>query len=232
VDEADTEVHEAFELGKASGQPDALQIFCFQLFPLRLEQGRLGELEERWPEVVDRFPGVSTFRPALALLYCELDRDDEARQALEPLTASGFDVPINLAWGHSLTFCAVACAHLGHAVGAALLRERLAPFAGQVVLPAFGVTNGAIAHYVGLLDTTFGEYDEAETNFRNAAALHDRIGAPTWLARTRLEWARMLRTRQRTGDAEQARDLLSQVLVTARELGLANLERRAVAFLQ
>jgi hypothetical protein len=57
------------------------------------------------------------------------------------------------------------------------------------------------------------------------------MGAPTWLARTHLEWARMLLMRRQPGDVERARELLGQALATARELGLGTVERRAVELL-
>ena len=88
-----------------------------------------------------------------------------------------------------------------------------------------------MAHHLGLLSTTLGRYDEAETWFAAATATHERIGAPHWLARTRLEWAGMLLARRQPGDAERAHELLGQALATARQLGLANVERRAVALL-
>ena len=53
----------------------------------------------------------------------------------------------------------------------------------------------------------------------------DVFGAPVVEA---LEWARMLLTREEPGDADRARGLLGQALGTARELGLATVERRAV----
>jgi hypothetical protein len=90
---------------------------------------------------------------------------------------------------------------------------------------------GPVAFYLGLLATTIGDWPDAETHFAAAAATHERIGAPTWLARTRLEWARMLLASQQPGDAERAHDLLDQALATARELGLANIERGAVGLL-
>lgn len=86
-------------------------------------------------------------------------------------------------------------------------------------------------HYLGLLATTIGRFDDAEARFA-AAATHERIQAPTWLARTRLEWARMLLVRRQPGDVERARELLGQALATARELGLGNIERQAVALLR
>ena len=67
--------------------------------------------------------------------------------------------------------------------------------------------------------------------FTAADATNTSIPAPGWSARTRLEWARMLVTRRQTGDLERARHLLAEALATARELGLGNVERRAVTLL-
>jgi hypothetical protein len=90
---------------------------------------------------------------------------------------------------------------------------------------------GSVAFYLGLLATTVGDWPEAETHFAAAAATHERIGAPFWLARTRLEWARMLLARGEPRDGERAHHLLRQALATARDMGLANIERRAVELL-
>jgi hypothetical protein len=51
------------------------------------------------------------------------------------------------------------------------------------------------------------------------------------LAHTRLEWARMLLARRQPADAERARELLGQAMATARELGLAKIEREAAGLL-
>jgi hypothetical protein len=47
-----------------------------------------------------------------------------------------------------------------------------------------------------------------------------------------MEHARMLLLRSRPGANERARDLLGQALATARDLGLAKVERDSVALLQ
>ena len=111
-----------------------------------------------------------------------------------------------------------------------MLFGMLQPYANQFVFTAGG-SLGAVAYYLAILASTSGDFDEAERRFVEAAATHERIGAPTWLARTRLEWARMLITRNLPGDAERARELLGQALSTARGLALAKLERRAVQLL-
>jgi hypothetical protein len=130
-----------------------------------------------------------------------------------------------------MTNWAAVAAHLGATAHAERLATELRPYAGQAV-PLMTIPTPAVAHHLGLLSTTLGRYDEAETWFAAAAATHERLGAPHCLALTRLERARMLLARRAAGDAERARELLGQALATARELGLGNLEPRAVALLK
>jgi hypothetical protein len=171
----------------------------------------------------------------LALLYCELDRDDEASDLFADLARSRFDLALGRTdsyspvWGTTVTDCAAVAAHLGDTESAAVLLELIAPYAGQWCFPSAGIATGSMAHYLGMLCATLGDFGDAETHFAAAAATHTRMGAHAWLARTRLEWARMLLARAQPGDADRARDLLGHALQTARELGLGNVERRAVA---
>jgi hypothetical protein len=90
---------------------------------------------------------------------------------------------------------------------------------------------GPLAYDLGLLATTLGRHDDADAHFAEAVATYARIGVRGGLADTYLEWARMLLIRRGTGDAERARELLGQAVTTARELGLGNVERRAVILL-
>lgn len=101
----------------------------------------------------------------------------------------------------------------------ALLASVVGAFAGWVV--------GCVGHYLGLLCRTAGDWPAADEYFAAAARTHERIDAPIWLARTRLEWARTLLSADRPAPAERAGDLLGRALATARELGLVNLERQA-----
>jgi hypothetical protein len=83
-------------------------------------------------------------------------------------------------------------------------------------------------HYLGMLAATLGRFEEAEEHFRAAETVHTRIGAPTWLAQTHLEWARMLLVRHRSVNGERAQELLDLAIAAARELGLGSVERRAI----
>jgi hypothetical protein len=88
-----------------------------------------------------------------------------------------------------------------------------------------------VSYYLGLLALCMGALDEALERFAAAATIEQRVGAPTWLARTRVGWARALLTRRAPGDAEQAEHLLEQALDDARRLELAGVERGATALL-
>jgi tetratricopeptide (TPR) repeat protein len=229
--EAERRVQAWFELGQATGQPDASAFLAAHMFLVRYEQGRVGEFEQRLAERVAVTPGIPMLRAQLALLLCELDRPDDAREHYEQLAVDNFTrVPKDPPWVVCIPVCAVVCAYLGDRPRAAALLQLLLPYSHQLIFTAGG-SYGAVARYLAILAATSGDFDEAERRFADAVTTHERIGAPTWLARTRLEWARMLISRSRPGDAEQARLLLGQALTTARERGLANIERRAVQLL-
>jgi class 3 adenylate cyclase/tetratricopeptide (TPR) repeat protein len=226
--EAERLIHANFELGQATGQSDATAFLTSHLFLLRFEQGRLEELERR---VVDATANHPMFHACLALLLSESGRSDEARAVYERLATTDFvALPLDNAWMQAMPSCAVVAASLGDRRGASALYGLLAPYGDQFVF-AYGGAWGAVAHYLGLLATTLDRFEEAEARFAVAAATHERVGAPAWLARTRCEWAAMLARRGEPGDAERARDLLDRALATARDLGLASVERRVVALL-
>jgi class 3 adenylate cyclase/tetratricopeptide (TPR) repeat protein len=232
IDEADRLVVLAGEIGYATGQPDASLFLAVQKFQIRFEQGRLSEVEENLKETVDRHPELLVSRSILALLACELDRPDDARRSFDVVSAGGFDrVPFDNLWLRTMTDCAAVCSYLSDDRAAASLHEALTPYAHQFMANAWAVT-GSVVYYLGLLATTLGHFDEAEARFHAAEAAHARVGAPAWLARTRLEWARMLLAHRHPGDGERALEFLGQALATARELGLGNVERRAVGLLQ
>jgi hypothetical protein len=175
-------------------------------------------------------PNLTSAPAVLAVTLCELDRSDEATEHYERVVGHLDDLPVDTQWMLTVPYCAVVCAQLGDRPRARLLFDLLAPCASEVMFGAF-VAVGAKAHYLALLATTLGDFDEAERRFADASTTHERIGAPHWLAHTRLEWARMLLRRDRPGDADRTRELLGQALTTARERGLGNIERRAVHLL-
>jgi tetratricopeptide (TPR) repeat protein len=222
---------ETLEVGKASGQPDAGVFFAGQHLLVRFEQGRLEEIEPAIAALVGRvsqgIPGIVSF---LGLIHSETGRLEETKTLFEPLASRSFELPEDHVWLMCTTLAAEVVRQLDDRSGAAALYERLAPYPGVFSITA-GVSTGSTDYYLGMLAAVLGRYAESEEHFRAAAAVHQKIGAPAHLGRTLIEWARMLRARKHRGDAERAQQLLDQALSTARELGLVNVERRAVALL-
>jgi class 3 adenylate cyclase len=230
--EAEGFVLDARRVGDDAGQPDAWALHLWQQFSVRFEQGRLDELVGELRRMAEAIPGLPACRVLVALAHAELDQADEARAAFRGLAESEFaGLPVDTIWLRAATDSAAVCAHLGEAGWAGVLYQQLAPYAAQFPTACLGTPTGSVAYHLGLLATTLARFDDAATHFAAAEAAHARVGAPTWLARTRLERARMLLTRCRPGDVDGARELLGQALTTARELGLGNVERHAVALL-
>jgi tetratricopeptide (TPR) repeat protein len=228
VNTAERLARETADIGRLAGQQDVVVFFGYHLFSVLSEQNRLHEIEGLITEAAAFDTGLAIWTPVLARLHLEMGRPAQAGEMLDHFSHEGAVVPIDAWWWHTCGNWVSVCAVLDHPAAAAQLHRQLAPYAHQMGFPVTGICCPAIAHHLGVLATTLGDWDEAVDRFAAAAATHERLAAPILLARTRLEWARMLLTRRESGDAERARDLLGQALATARDLGLANVERRAV----
>jgi hypothetical protein len=84
---------------------------------------------------------------------------------------------------------------------------------------------GCAARLVGALLAVVGRLDDALGQLELAAGVHERIGAPIWLARTWLDLADV--HGMRGDEPPRSADLRRRALETARELGAAGLELRA-----
>jgi DNA-binding SARP family transcriptional activator len=228
--EADALAKETLEIGLATQPLESVRThFGLQRFQIRLEQGRLDELVTKLIGAVETGEHPET-QAMLAEAYCELGRWDEARVAFEAVTRHLPDLPFDPNWIITITRSASVCAQLGDRSTAAMLYGMLLPYSERLAGQGI-VWIGSVAHYLAILARVLGDLSRADAHFADAEATHTRIGAPTWLARTRLEWARMLLTSGHSADAARARDLSGQALETARELGLASVERKAVGLL-
>jgi hypothetical protein len=231
LDDAERLAKAALEIGRAAGLPDAAGSEGGQVFWLRLDQGRLGDWTERVDRAASRRDPEPLRQGMFAFALTELGRTVDAAAVIDNLAPRGFAIfPRNFCWLQGLSTAAGACAATGQAQHAAVLYNQLAPHRGLVGSGGASVA-GAVDHYLGLLATTLGRHDEADAHFAAAAGIHDRMGAPTLLARTRLEWATLLLRRRHPGDAERAQGLLHQGLAVAVDLGLGTVERRARALL-
>jgi hypothetical protein len=144
----------------------------------------------------------------------------------DPLVVRLPDMPPDPNWIIAVIRSAAVCADLGDEAAASRLYPLLTAYADRIVGNGV-IWIGSVAHYLGVLATTLEHFDDAESHLAAGEAAHERLHAPGWRARTRLARARLLLRRGRPEDADEARQLLGQVIATGRELGLVNLERRA-----
>ena len=227
-DEAERLSGEAFRLGRAAGHADAEMFLSCQRIQLAFERGGLDRWDRPLRVALARHPESRWFlRSWQALAYCETDRPEDARAIFDELAAKDFaDLAFDPTWLHVLANCAAVGASLGDRGRAAVLYDLLAPFDGQFVTMSSLAYSGAVAHYLALLAAAMGDHDQAAAQFGAAATTHEHMGAPTWLARTRLEWAHSL---LELGDRDGAWALLDQAEAAAADLGLATVSRRAAA---
>ena len=232
MDEAEERTYEAFQVGQADGQPDAAAVLAAQLVNIRWDQGRLDEIEPLLRQAVADNPGIPAFRAVLAQAYCELERFEDARALFERDAAVDFGAYVyDPVWLCSAVLLADVCAQLGDAARAPLLYERLAPWRYQVVFSGASVY-GSVAHYLGQLAATAGRYGTADADFADAARRHEEMGATTFLARTRLAWARMLARRDGPGDRPRAEALAGHAEDAARRVGALTVAGRARRLLE
>jgi predicted ATPase len=206
----------------------AVQVFGAQLFFLRQEQQRLQEIAPMFESFVEQSPTVPVLRSALAVLYCELGRETDARREFTYLAANQFArLPHDATWIDGVCALAVVCAFLGDAQHARILYEFLRPYAEQsIVVGQVGavVHLGAATRYLGLLASTMGRWEEAEQHFADAVAKNALMGARPWVAYTQYEYAQMLLARHQPGDHEKAQEFLSSAFTAAQELAMSNLQ--------
>ena len=224
----------ALRCGTRFDRANASGIFGVQMFTIRRQQGRLGELAPVLKQFLDSESQAATWRPGLAILHCELGSRDEARGVFEKLAADGFagiaNDTVRIA---SLAYLAEVCVWLDDTARAATLFDLLLPYAERnIVFGAHTASFGAGARLLGMLATTLQRWDDAERHFAYALAFDARTGGRPWLVRSRCEFAAMLLRRARPGDHDRALSLLSAAHDDARELGMRGLAERALALRQ
>jgi len=227
-EQAESWAGQAGQLASASGQPDAMAFYAGQLINIRFEQGGLPTLEPLIADQVEANPGIPAFRAALALARCEVGDLAGAAAVFAQDAGDGFsELPYDSNWLVGLVLYAEVCGRLGDRDAAERLVALLAPWEHQIAFNSATIW-GAVARPLGRLQTLLDRHSEAEAQLGFAAALHERIGAPVWLARTRLDLAQLEIAR---GRPEAALSPLAQARATAQDLGCLTIAQRAAALL-
>lgn len=214
-------IPQALSIGE-SAQPDAaIPHNVLQRYSLAEFLGGLEELEPAVRALVADNPARPVFRCALVHLLVRLHRAEEARQELDELGSGGFAaVPFDQEWLFALSMVAEAAASLADSESAQVLYDMLAPWSQLNAVDVAEGARGSVSRYLGLLASTTGNWNEAESHFKDAIAMNERMGARPWLARTHEDLGRLLLARGEPGDADRARELIQRAVTAYRELGM------------
>ncbi len=225
---AEAQANRALEIGQA--REDLTGIHGVQMFLIRREQARLGELAPVVRMLLKVNPADAMWRPGLVLLLAEVGMDDEARPLLHQLAADNLaNIPRDILFLGSLCFCAETAFLLGELEIAQQVRPELEPWtdSGATLGHVTGYI-GAVNRYLALIAWVLGDVDEADARFADALAFDRRLEAVPWIGRTLADWAVL---RETIGDrdgadrlAREARDLadrhdLAAVRVRLGEIG-------------
>jgi DNA-binding SARP family transcriptional activator/RecA/RadA recombinase len=215
---------------RIGGDTNILQARLLQMVVLRREIGDLEALEDTVRSCATRFPTIPGWRCVLAHLHVLVGRREEAAAALEELSPGGFEaLPLDGLWLGAVALLGETAALLGAERHASVLYERLLPYAERnVILGWVAACIGSASRPLGLLAAALGRPEDATAHFEAAAAMHARMRAAPWLARTRADHARVLLD----GGADAAQEagrLLDAALAGARELGMPVLAEEVAA---
>ncbi|MDQ3469908.1 MAG: hypothetical protein M3487_09110 [Actinomycetota bacterium] len=198
---------DSVEIGSRLGVPDAWKIWTSQLYSIRFQQGRLGELLDGMGAT-----NQSRWDPALwagwSLLCAETGDTDTARESLEVQHNVDFlDYPTGHTASAGIAATGLAAGRVGDDKVALALLPLLDRAAGRCIADV-SFWYGPVAHYQGILRGVLGQLDAAVAHLGAAIEMERQLGAQPWLSRSLAEMARMLRHRARPGD-ESAADVAS-----------------------
>ncbi len=180
LEEAERIHRESLRIAVAAGASEARGFFLTQLFAIRRDQGRLGELLEPVERLV-RHPGpVSVaWRAPYPLVLLAAGETERAREAYAiALAAARHGMPPSLFHLSALICLAEAAAQLGDAEGADELVPLLEPHADRFVQTAFSGCWGSVRRFLGLLHATAGRPEDAKRELHRALELHVALDAP------------------------------------------------------
>ena len=212
------------DIADRAGEPDAENLLVAVLFPAWLERPCQGTARTRLSSAIgsatsDRVR--DTLACARLLWETATGADPAGYQArLRPL-ADQITRPRDMHWAFNMACLASAAARHQDKPQAARLADALDPYAASGIIWAGAAAFfGSAAHWLGMLATTLGRHQQAGQYLATALAFHQRLGAAPWIARTRVEQARLLLA---TGSHARVPGLLATAGEITRQCGMSTL---------
>jgi DNA-binding winged helix-turn-helix (wHTH) protein/tetratricopeptide (TPR) repeat protein len=219
LDSARTLGERALAIGRRIDESESWAIAQLQLGTVAELSGRVLSFAGDVQRGTRSHPQISLFRAAhISLLLAGGDEPEARRQYLELARAGFRDLREDISYPVALASLAQTCGRLRTREGAALLRERLLPYAGRNITLQCIQSTGCASRSLGIVADCLGLAREADAHFERALAIDRASGARAWEAHAALDWARSLLAR---GDGVAARQRATETLALATELGLS-----------
>lgn len=191
---------------------------AFQIFAIKQAQGELSEFGSVAERIISANDG-ELWLPGQIFLQCEIGQRRQARDTLQRLRNLA-DLPRDDLYLIALIYLTEACVALRSSRHCAALYELLLPYRGlNAALPGT-LMLGAVSGYLGLLASVTHRFDDARTFYEEALAMNASMKARPALARTQVDYARLLISREQGHSCGRARELLAQAKPVAEELRL------------
>jgi ATP/maltotriose-dependent transcriptional regulator MalT len=219
-EEALDQAGEAIRQVPLQGVPGLEGRYAFQVFAVKKARGTLMEVAELAGRIIAASNGAQLWLPGQILLHCELGQQAQAREALAQL-GDPARLPADDLQCIALVYLAEACSNLRDRPMCARLFEQLAPYRGLNATLAGTLMLGAVSGFMAMLASALDKNREARELFEEALKMNRAMGALPALARTQVDFARLLLGSERPEDHLRSRKLMVRAGAIATELGLA-----------
>jgi hypothetical protein len=230
LDEAEVLAEATMVRGTRAGIVEALAVYGAHLNEIRWCQGRRGEIAQLFIDAATEHPGITSLRASTPALCADMGDFDEARRRFDAEVAIDFAYPRASDWLNAMEGAVEAAVMLDDRESAAILYERLLPYADRGVV-GIATPTRPVARLLGSLATRLGRVDEAEEHLVFALEQCERLRATFWTARTLLDHADLCVARAAADDGERARAFATRAREIAENLGNAALVAHADAIL-
>jgi ATP/maltotriose-dependent transcriptional regulator MalT len=192
-----------------------------QLISIRLQQGRLAELEGPVTGLANAHPGLIAMQCVRVLILAQSGRHAEAAAGLERLTRSGLaELPEDHAHIVALALLGEVVAELEDQARARLLYAWLEPYAGRWVVSPGAAALWPVDRSLARLATVAGSPHAARRHIVRAREQAARAGALPSVALVALDEARLLAAAGRPDDGARISALAREARELAQELGM------------
>ena len=192
LDDAERLAERELSVAIEAAVANAFRGYSVQLFVIRDEQGRAGELADLAVTTATQEGRTPGYMSMAAVALIEAGRIDEARELFSSVDLRSMTRD-SVFLGALCAASRVAMA-LSDVERAAVIDEQLHPFAGRICSIALGtIAIGPIDRYLSYTARTLGDSERARRHLLDAITLDERMRAARWLERDRADLNQLTR---------------------------------------